>query len=440
MNTGVVMQTVHKIGLNTFGKLTVFVERLKLYFSSPSTRLGLMVGLIMYVAYAIAGHDYTNVGLMVLSGIIALLLPSYSRFTNKVEEYAALKTACVSIARCARFLPQLLFNLIIFKLFIVAQVVTDAASVSNGRWIDLALLTTVVSQGLQYIAIQFANREHGDKNTNVMLALAVNIVVTAFAACGVGFAKQVLMVLGGGAVIVIFLMGFLSDLRSKIYPECGVGVFFGTFNPMHKTHLKMIRDIISERNLAKVLIHPTVIPKLHRDALKKGEIEVVKRTSGMRVYSKTNKADVNVNYFPTGNMFYEYETRDFLLKRAIEEVGLAGKVEVLSYADIYAEKGFYGVMKKIKQKYKGVPIHGIHGSDLGGMWVRNIYDECGWVYPYAVRRTDNVSATSIRAGAEGMATRVVEFCLKKLKQGSCIFKLNNREVKIDRGVIKYGRL
>jgi len=415
-------------------------SNLKQYVRSPSTRLGFTVGFIMYIAYAIAGHNYNNMGLIALSFCIALLLPSYSRFTNKVEEFAALRTASVTLARCARFVPQLMFNLIIFKAFMFAKVITTTPSVATMSWLGLAVVTTIVSQGVQYIAIQFANREHGDKNTNVMFALAINIVVTAFAACGFSLAKDVLVVLGVFAVIVIFGMGMLSDLRAKFHPTGGVALFFGTFNPMHKTHIQMIKDIIEQRNLDKVLIHPTVVPKLHRDALRKGEIEIAARNSGMRVYAKTAKADMNINYFPTGNMFYEYEARDFMIKRAIEDVGLAGMVEVLSYPDVYAKDGFYGVIKKVKSKYKGTPIHGIHGSDLGGMWVRNIYDESGWIYPYAVRRKDGVSATSIRAGAEGMATRVVEFLLKKLRHGSCMFELNDRAVMIDEGVIKYGEL
>ena len=93
-----------KTKVGQFFKVSSAVQQ---YVRSPSTRLGFTVGFIMYVAYAIAGHNYNNIGLIALSFCIALLLPSYSRFTNKVEEFAALRTASVTLARCARFVPQL---------------------------------------------------------------------------------------------------------------------------------------------------------------------------------------------------------------------------------------------------------------------------------------------------------------------------------------------
>jgi hypothetical protein len=53
-------------------------------------------------------------------------------------------------------------------------------------------------------------------------------------------------------------------------------------------------------------------------------------------------------------------------------------------------------------------LHGLHGSDTGGMWVRNLFDDCGWVFPCAVVRTDGVSATAIRSGATGLTSETVE--------------------------------
>ena len=52
-------------------------------------------------------------------------------------------------------------------------------------------------------------------------------------------------------------------------------------------------------------------------------------------------------------------------------------------------------------------LHGLHGTDIGGMLVRQICDECGWIYPWRILRRDNVSATAIRDGAKGMTSAVV---------------------------------
>ena len=97
----------------------------------------------------------------------------------------------------------------------------------------------------------------------------------------------------------------------------------------------------------------------------------------MRIYKKTNKADIHVNYFPTGNRFYEALTRKKLIELALKEAGLSDKVEVLYLPDIYEHTGFYGIIKYIKKMNPGECIHGVHGSDLGGMWIRRIYDESG---------------------------------------------------------------
>ncbi|MDA0261842.1 MAG: adenylyltransferase/cytidyltransferase family protein [Proteobacteria bacterium] len=63
---------------------------------------------------------------------------------------------------------------------------------------------------------------------------------------------------------LVFGSGILSDLRGFLYPRRGIGVFFGTFNPFHKTHVKLIRDALENRGLSKVIIHPTVVPRAHR--------------------------------------------------------------------------------------------------------------------------------------------------------------------------------
>jgi hypothetical protein len=52
------------------------------------------------------------------------------------------------------------------------------------------------------------------------------------------------------------------------------------------------------------------------------------------------------------------------------------------------------------------------------MPVRSIYDECGGIVPFAVRRIDGISATAIRAGAKGMTTEGVGTYINQLKTDS----------------------
>ena len=92
--------------------------------------------------------------------------------------------------------------------------------------------------------------------------------------------------------------------------------------------------------------------------------------NGFQIYETTDKADVNVDYLPTGNMFLPPETRQALIELAVAEAGLGDKVEVAFYREIYDTKGFQGVIAEIKRRHPGVRLHCLHGTDYGGMCVR----------------------------------------------------------------------
>ncbi len=81
--------------------------------------------------------------------------------------------------------------------------------------------------------------------------------------------------------------------------------------------------------------------------------------------------------------------------------GLSDKIEVAFYPEIYNTKGFQGVIAEIKRRYPGARLHALHGTDFGGMLVRQIVDECGWIYPWCILRRDKVSATAHPQGCQG---------------------------------------
>jgi nicotinic acid mononucleotide adenylyltransferase len=388
------------------------------YVASFSTQLGLVVGMLMYISYGLAHQAFQNLGLMMLCAFIGCFIPYYSRFSNKIEEIVNLRSARVSYGRIARFLPQLIFNIGIFLVLTIAEIFPTSNLNALGGVLGIAVVTTCASQGMQYLALLMANREIGERNRNVLIALSVNIVVTAIATLGWLWAKTAFLVLGLGFGTFFFILGFLSDWRAVSYRRGGIGVFFGTFNPIHSTHLALIHDAIEQRGLEKVYLHCTAIPKLHAQALQRGEIHISRYERGMRVYETTDKADVHANYFPTGRMFYEYEDRLAMMRAAIMDANLAEKVEVLSLPQLYEQGGFYAVLACIKKLHQGSAIHGIHGSDLGGMWVRGIYDESGWIYPYPVVRRDKVSATAIRNGATQLTTKRVQHLMTTLQNTS----------------------
>lgn len=412
------------------------MNKFKQYILSESTFLGIVFGFTFYLTYGLSQKALNNLGLLVLSIGLSFMSPFYSRISNKIDEWLCFKTSFISSGRIGRFVFQFFFNIGLLCALSLSGVVKLDIFKQFSVVSSFAFLTTLLSQGSQYIAISFANREIGNKSLNIIFALVISTTTTALSLAGVPYIKTIFLVASSVIGGLVFLLGFFSDLRSRLYPKKGIAIFMGTFNPIHKTHLELIKNAIEERSISHLYIHPTVVPKLHRDALSSGEIEISKREMGMRVYGKTEKADVHVNYFPTGNRFFEFETRCLLAELAIKEANLESKVTVLKKADIYERNGFYGIINEIKKANPNVPIHGMHGSDLGGMWVRSIYDESGWIYPYSVRRLDKISATAIRNGARGQTTRLIEEILDQFRLGKSEFTINENKFSFYEGILK----
>jgi acetylornithine deacetylase/succinyl-diaminopimelate desuccinylase-like protein len=316
---------------------------LRNYFQSRSTQYGLAIGLLLYLAYASGHGAWSNLALILMATFVGFFLPHYSKLSNKLEEKLQFKTAMVTPGRLGRLTAQLLFNVGIFAGMLHGGVISAEKIAFLGGIFWIALLTTAASQGIQYIALGLASRDIGEKNRNVVVGLSMNVIVTAIATLGLPWAKTLFNVIGLSFGALVFGIGLLSDLRARMAPRRGVAVFFGTFNPFHNTHLEIIRRVLEDRKVRRVYLHTTVIPKLHADALRRGEIVVARREGGMRVYSKTPKADVHMNYFPTGNCFYEFETRRHMIELAIAEAGLGDRVQVLSMPETYERRGFYGI-------------------------------------------------------------------------------------------------
>lgn len=371
----------------------------------------------MYLAYGWAHGAWESPALVGASIFVALALPRYSRLSNKAEQKANDLTAHVTAGRLARFALQLLFNLAAFAVMASGDALRPEGVAAVGGLIAAALLTTAASQGAQYVAIWLFQRNIGDLNRNVLIGLSVNVVVTALGTAGWPGLREAFVASGIGLGALVFGIGLLSDLRAHVHPRGGIAIYFGTFNPFHDSHLRLIRRALEERDVDKVVVHPTITPRFHVRAFERDEIRVGRIEAGYRILETTDKADVNVDYFPTGRKFLAPEARRDLIRLAIEEAGLSAKVEVAYWPEIYAESGFQGVIRRIKALHPGRAVHGVHGSDWGGMLVRAIMDECGWIYPMPTLRRDGVSATAIRAGARGMTSKAVERALERLAQG-----------------------
>lgn len=335
---------------------------------------------------------------LALITLFVFALPKYVSFGTYVEDLVNKRLAQVTVSRFIRIFFQAPFVFAVCKLIETAWGTTFLGPV-------VFMLLLGASNGLHAMAVTLAYRGYGDRIGNILLSLSISAwLIAVLLIYSYGLLAAGLLT---GLFIVYLATGILSDLRAVLYPKRGVGVFFGTFNPIHKTHLRIMKEAIENRGLHKIYIHSTTVPKLHRTALANGEIAITWK-AGMRVYEKTSLADQSKNYFPTGNKFYEYEVRKELIKASIKDEGLEDKVEVLDIPDVYEHSGFFGVLRYIKSKHKGSPVHGLHGSDTGGIWVRNIFDLCGWIYPCPIIRKDDISATAIREGATGYTSKTVE--------------------------------
>jgi hypothetical protein len=390
------------------------IHRIQAWWHSRSNRFAALVALFAFVSYG-AGHQaWLSFGLWAACIFVALALPTYSRFSNKIDERFCRLTAWVTAGRLARFVLQFAFNLAMLGAMAWGGALDPAKVAVVGGVVALAALTTAASQGAQYVGLLLARYGVGEPMTNVQIGLSANIIATALASFGLAAVAEAYTVLALILGALGFGSGLLSDLRGLFAPRGGIGLFFGTFNPVHKTHLALIERAIAERGLSKVIVHPTLLTAGHRRAMEQGEIRIARVEKGYEVFEKTPLADPNVDYFPTGDRFLPPAVRRDLIMGAVQELGLADKVEVWFLPDVYATRGFLGVYREARRRFRGERLHVIHGSDWGGMQVRAIADDSGWHYPFAVRRSDQVSATAIRRGAKGLAPASVEAALERL--------------------------
>ena len=237
------------------------------YLKSPSTRFSLCIGALMYASYGLAHNAATNPGLIFVALFVAFALPLYARASNKIEEKVNFWTAAITAGRLGRFAAQFAFNAAAFWVLSDSDALVSQGMQSVGGVFGAAVLTTAASQGAQYLGILLFNRGYGDLNRNVQVGLSLNVVATALGTAGLPVAREVFLVSGIGLSLLVFGIGLASDLRGLLWPRRGIGVFFGTFNPFHKTHLMLVRRALEERGLDKVVIHPTVLPRFHRMAL-----------------------------------------------------------------------------------------------------------------------------------------------------------------------------
>src|SRR5215218_8605139 len=165
-------------------ELSAYTGKFLRYVRSPSTRIAAFGGLMMYVSYAYAHGSWANPALIAVSVFTGVFLPSYSKLSNKADLWANNQFWFVTAGRLGRFIPQYVFNLAVFGVLLWGGALNRDGVASVGGFASAALITTLASQGLQYLGMYLVSRGIGDANRNVLVGLSLNIILTSFGTAG----------------------------------------------------------------------------------------------------------------------------------------------------------------------------------------------------------------------------------------------------------------
>jgi hypothetical protein len=188
---------------------------------NSSYRLGAFVGLITYLSYGYLNNAWSNWALVAISIFMFLSLPLYSKYSNKIESLAARWTQLETGGRVARYLFQLLDNLILLWIYVAGEVIDPSALDRIGGFFATAAWITIVSQGGQYLANHLARKGIGNPDRNVVWAIAISVTTSALAVSGVRWIQPVYVVISLGFGALIFGIGLMADTRRLLKRQKG---------------------------------------------------------------------------------------------------------------------------------------------------------------------------------------------------------------------------
>ena len=163
---------------------SVYAGRFGRWVRSPSTRMAAFVGLLSYLSYAFAHGSWANPALIGVSIFVGVFLPSYAKLSNKAELWANNRFGFVTGGRLGRFIPQYAFNLAVFWIMNWGGALNRDGLASVGGVASAALVTTLASQGAQYVGLYLFQRGIGDANRNVLIGVSINLMLAALGTAG----------------------------------------------------------------------------------------------------------------------------------------------------------------------------------------------------------------------------------------------------------------
>lgn len=147
-------------------------------------KIALSMGIVMYMAYAIPTRQYTNLYLIGISVFTALFLPIFTIVSTYLEQQTFRLTASMFASKFAKFVWQSLYNLFALGLLVKGHVIDTNNLRMVGGLVGAVCLTSLASQGLQYLAIMLSNHGKGNRFANIFFALSFNVIISALAAIG----------------------------------------------------------------------------------------------------------------------------------------------------------------------------------------------------------------------------------------------------------------
>lgn len=173
-----------------------------------------VAALTLYGAYAQLGGRWANAALIAASAWFFFSLPLFARASNWLHARVAAATGSPTLGRLARLVVQWCYNLALYHLFLETGIVERSAVGALGGAAGGALLTTVASNGFQFIALGLADRGFGRRDGNVTLAICLTVLVTALAVHDVPAARPLFIAFGAAVTLLTVLFGASRELRS----------------------------------------------------------------------------------------------------------------------------------------------------------------------------------------------------------------------------------
>ncbi len=140
--------------------LSKFVDKCRRYLRSRSTQMAAFSGLFSYFCYGYAHGSFGNAALIGVSLFVGVFSPTYVKLSNKAELWVNGHFGFVTAGRFGRFLPQYAFNLAVFWIMQWGGALNRAGLESVGGFASAALVTTLASQGFQYLGIYLVPTEN----------------------------------------------------------------------------------------------------------------------------------------------------------------------------------------------------------------------------------------------------------------------------------------